>query len=114
MDLKLCFIRVNGVVTISVDKAVPAAMPILAAIAPILSRSDSNSQAPTDSLDACHGQRASNLAGLGLNTVFHHKVLVTGYPDTHDDRDQGDGDHQFNQGEAPAPSAFPATLRKRF
>jgi hypothetical protein len=46
-----------------------------------------------------------------LNAVFHHKVLVTGYPDTHDDRGQGDGDHQFNQGEAPAPSAFPATLR---
>ena len=43
MDLKLCFIRINGVVTISVDKAVPAVMPIGAAIAPILSRADSNS-----------------------------------------------------------------------
>ena len=113
MDLKLCFIRINVVVTISVDKAVPAVMPIRT-YAPVLSRADSNSQAPTDSLDACHGKRASNLAGLGLNAVFHHKVLVTGYPDSHDDRAQGDGDHQFNQGEAPAPSAFPATLRKRF
>ena len=114
MDLKLCFIRINVVVIISVDKAVPAAMPIRAAIAPILSRADSNSQTPTDGLDACHGQRASNLAGLGLNAVFHHKILETGYPDTHDDRAQGDGDHQFNQGEAPAPGALPATLRKRF
>ena len=43
MDLKLCFIRINVVVIISVDKAVPAAMPIRAAIAPILSRADSNS-----------------------------------------------------------------------
>ena len=45
MDLKLCFILLllPRVVTISVDKAVPAVMPIGAAIAPILSRADSNS-----------------------------------------------------------------------
>ena len=113
MDLKGGFIRriIAGVVIISVDKAVPSVMPI-GAHAPVRSRADSNSQTPTDGLDARHGKRASNLVGLGLNAVFHHKVLVTGYPDTHDDRNQGDGDHQFNQGEAPAPSAFPATLRR--
>ncbi len=113
MDLKVCFTRplIAGVVTISVDKTVPALMPIPAR-APVLSRTDANPQTPADRLDARHGKRASNLVGLGLNAVFHHKVLVTGYPDTHDDRDQGDGDHQFNQGEAPAPTVFPATLRR--
>ena len=113
MDLKGGFIRriIAGVVTISVDKAVPSLMPI-GAHAPVRSRADSNSQAPTDRFDARHGKRASNRVGLGLNAVFHHKVFVTGYPDTHDDRNQGDGDQQFNQAEAPAPSAFPATLRR--
>jgi hypothetical protein len=113
MDLKGGFIRriIAGVVTIPVDKAVPSLMPI-GAHAPVRSWADSNSQAPTDRLDARHGKRASNLVGLGLNAVFHYKVLVTGHPDTHDNRDQGDGDHQFNQSEAPAPSAFPATLRR--